>query len=416
MTELENNVVLSLVDSPSLVQTHKVDPEWFNTPKLSILVKFIVDQHGDFTNFVDLRHKFMVFNPTLLTDQDWSILANSQSLKAEFDGYLHELHQSHIRSQITRLASTVAIAPDKKTLIDMKSKIEELEDPEDKPEVTMKQLGDQLDYRLKTPTQDGLLTYKPVDDLLNHGIHGGQLIAIGARPSVGKTAFGLNLVRKTFERNSDVKVDWFSLEMGANEVYQRLVAALSEVDSKKFYNPALSMNEVEKAKAHQATMVVDNYDLGIYDQYMTIEDISRKIRQRAAESQSGHYIAFIDYLQLVTAGTGTKSTDHRYEIEAVSRQLKQLTTQLSIPIIEFSQLSRGIENRENKIPVLSDLRETGAIEQDANVVGFLYPLGDPAEYRKVGEVMFNLQKHREGALGKVKMNFFKTYQKMEATL
>lgn len=409
-------MVLSLVDSPSLVQTHKVNPDWFRTPKLAVLVRFIVDQHGDFTNFIDFRRKFMQVNPTVLNDQDWEMLANSQSLKAEFDGYLRELHQGYIRSRITQLASTVSMIPSTENLNELKTRIEELEDPEEKPEVTMTQLGEQLDYRLKTPTQDGLLTYKPVDDLLNHGIHGGQLIAIGARPSVGKTAFGLNLVRKTFERNSDMKVDWFSLEMGANEVYQRLVAALSEIDSKKFYNPALSMTDVEKAKAHQATMVVNNYDLGIYDQYMTIEDISRKIRQRAAESQSGHYIAFVDYLQLVTAGSDSKSSDRRSEIEAVSRQLKQLTTQLSIPIIEFSQLSRGIENRENKIPVLSDLRETGAIEQDANVVGFLYPLGDPAEYRKVGEVMFNLQKHREGALGKVKMNFFKTYQKMEAAL
>lgn len=295
-------MVLSLVDSPSLVQTHKVNPDWFRTPKLAVLVRFIVDQHGDFTNFIDLRRKFMQANPTVLNDQDWEALANSQSLKAEFDGYLRELHQGYIRSRITQLASTVSMIPSTENLNELKTRIEELEDPEEKPEVTMTQLGEQLDYRLKTPTQDGLLTYRPIDDLLNHGIHGGQLIAIGARPSVGKTVFGLNLVRKTFERNSDMKVDWFSLEMGANEIYQRLVAALSEIDSKKFYNPALSMTDVEKAKAHQATMVVNNYDLGIYDQYMTIEDISRKIRQRAAESQSGHYIAFVDYLQLVTVG------------------------------------------------------------------------------------------------------------------
>ncbi len=411
-TELENNVALSLVDSPSLVQTNRIDPNWFNSPKLSLLVKFVVDQHGDFANFVDLRNKFTSYNPTLMTDDDWQALANSRSNQFKFEGYVKELRGSYWRSQFTLAAQNASLMPSKENINKVKDILTKMQEPEDEPEASMEDLSNDLEYRLTHKTEDGILTYQSVDDLLNHGMHGGQQIVIGARPSVGKTAFSLNLIRKMFQRNPNMKADFFSLEMSAVSIHDRLAAALAEVNSKKFINPYSSMNDTDKAKARGANKVLNQYDLGIYNKKMSVEKITKTIRQRAAESQSGHYLAVVDYLQLVDTD---RRMDKRSEIEYVSRTFKKLTTELNIPIILLSQLSRQIENRDKKIPVLSDLRETGAIEQDANVVGFLYreneepdPVLDP--------IVFNVQKNREGSLGKVRFNFYKPTQKMEAAL
>lgn len=411
-TELEANVVLGLIDSPSLVQTHNVDPEWFTTPKLSILVKFVTDQHGDFTNFVDLRTKFTRFNPTLFSNEDWTQLANQESSKFEFDGYLKNLRDQHWRNKYAIAAREASVYTTSENIQKVDALSEKLKEPEEEPEESMEDLSNDLEYRLTHKTEDGVLTYRSVDDLFNHGMHGGQQIVIGARPSVGKTAFSLNLVRKMFERNQNMTADFFSLEMSSVSIHDRLAAALAEINSKHFINPYTSMDAVEKAKARQANSVLNQYDLQIYNKKMTVEAITKQIRKRAASSQMGHYVAVVDYLQLVDC---ERRMDKRFEIEYVSRTFKKLTTELKIPIILLSQLSRSIETREHKIPVLSDLRETGAIEQDANVVGFLYRKEEEPD-PKLDEIMFNVQKNREGSLGKVRFNFYKPTQKMEAAL
>ena len=411
-TELEANVALSLVDSPSLVQTHLVDPKWFPTPKLSLLVKFVVDQHGDFTNFVDLRTKFNRFNPTLLTNDDWSELANARSDKYQFEGYLKNLRDRYWRGQYTTAAYRASLSPTDEHIKSVEELTAKLQEPEEEPEQSMEDLSNDLEYRLTHKTENGVLTYRSVDDLLNHGMHGGQQIVIGARPSVGKTAFSLNLIRKMFERNQNMKADFFSLEMSAVSIHDRIAAALAEINSKHFINPYTSMDATEKAKARQANSVLNQYDLRIYNRRMTVEKITKQIRERAAESQAGHYVAVIDYLQLVDC---ERRMDKRFEIEFVSRTFKKLTTELNIPIILLSQLSRSIETREHKVPVLSDLRETGAIEQDANVVGFLYRNAEEPD-PMLDEIVFNIQKNREGSLGKVRFNFYKPTQKMEAAL
>lgn len=233
------------------------------------------------------------------------------------------------------------------------------------------------------------------------GLNPSDLIILAARPAMGKTAFALNLVLNAAKKGGK-SVLVFSLEMSTQQLYQRFMSIEAGVPLSKIRNGHLDMKDWRNLGA--ATEVVGNYDITIADipnvNVLEIRAIARKIKSRQDLD-----MIVIDYLQLIRGGS--KTENRQQEISEISRSLKSLARELDIPIVALSQLSRSPEARTDKRPMLSDLRESGAIEQDADVVAFLYrdDYYNP-ESQDAGITEVIIGKQRNGPTSTVKLRFF----------
>lgn len=247
-------------------------------------------------------------------------------------------------------------------------------------------------------------------DKLTNGLQKGDLIIIGARPSVGKTAFALNLGLNTAQLNNEgnTNVAIFSLEMPDTHLMNRLISTVSTVPNYKIRNGRVNQEEYNKVSEGANRLKRTNIYIGDSGS-TTVPDIFKECR--SLKNNGGLDIVIIDYLQLINS---TKDSDNRQqEITKISRQLKQLAMAMEVPVIALSQLSRSLEQRDDKRPRLSDLRESGAIEQDADIVMFLhredYGKIDEEEVvvNNISEVLLRISKHRNGALDDIDLMFEK---------
>lgn len=250
-------------------------------------------------------------------------------------------------------------------------------------------------------------------DKITTGLHEGNLIILAARPAMGKTALALNIAKHvaTMERKPAVI---FSLEMGAEELIERMVASEGMIPGYHLKTGNLSTDEWKRLVHAQSNL----YDVPIFvddTAGIRISDIRSKARKLSQE-MGGLGIIIIDYLQLIT---GSKRENRQQIVSEISRELKILAKDLRVPVIALSQLSRSVEQRQDKRPMLSDLRESGSIEQDADIVAFLYrdayyqkEQADSQEANNVTELI--LEKNRHGSLGTVKLYFHKEYTKFSS--
>ncbi|HFE9393714.1 TPA: replicative DNA helicase [Streptococcus agalactiae] len=253
-------------------------------------------------------------------------------------------------------------------------------------------------------------------DRITTGLHPDQLIILAARPAVGKTAFVLNIAQNVgTKQNRPVAI--FSLEMGAESLVDRMLAAEGMVDSHSLRTGQLADQDWNNVTIAQGALA----DAPIYiddTPGIKITEIRARSRKLSQEVDDGLGLIVIDYLQLIS---GTRPENRQQEVSEISRQLKILAKELKVPVIALSQLSRGVEQRQDKRPVLSDIRESGSIEQDADIVAFLYR---DDYYRREGEeaeeivedntVEVILEKNRAGARGTVKLMFQKEYNKFSS--
>ena len=215
----------------------------------------------------------------------------------------------------------------------------------------------------------GLATNFTEIDRVTSGLHPNELIIIAARPAMGKTAFALNLATNIAVTNKKT-VALFNLEMGAEQLVMRMFSSLGQVEGGKISHGSLENNDWKRID--EAVSKLASSNIFIDDTPgMSIGEIRAKCR-RLASSSSGLDIVIIDYLQLIS-GSAKYAVNRQQEIAEISRSLKTLAMELKIPIIALAQLSRDVEKRQgDKRPILSDLRESGSIEQDADIVSFLY--------------------------------------------
>ena len=205
-------------------------------------------------------------------------------------------------------------------------------------------------------------------DKLTAGLHENEFIIIAARPAMGKTAFALNMATH-IAMNNKKSVALFNLEMGAEQLALRILSSLGQVDGYKLRTGNL-LNEDWK-RLNEATSQLSDTNLFIDDTPgITIGEIRAKCR-RLASSDKGLGLVIIDYLQLISGGKNY-GANRQQEVSDISRSLKTLAMELHVPVIALAQLSRSVEAREDKRPIMSDLRESGSIEQDADIVSFLY--------------------------------------------
>ena len=242
-------------------------------------------------------------------------------------------------------------------------------------------------------------------DKLTTGLHGGQLIIIAARPAMGKTAFALNLATNV-ALTSGKPVALFNLEMGAEQLANRMLSSQGQVDGNKIATGKL-LNDDWK-RINEAISQLSEAKLYMDDTPgLTIGEIRSKCR-RLASSDEGLGLVVIDYLQLITSSTNY-GTNRQQEVSDISRSLKTMALELNIPVIALAQLSRAVDSRENKRPIISDLRESGSIEQDADIVAFLYR-DDYYNKEKVSDSNtsiseFIVAKHRNGPTKTIELLF-----------
>ncbi|NVY96570.1 replicative DNA helicase [Lactobacillus sp. DCY120] len=263
----------------------------------------------------------------------------------------------------------------------------------------------------------GLSTGYPELDRVTSGLHADELIILAARPGVGKTAFALNVAENIAVHNPK-SVAIFSLEMGAEQLASRLLCAQGSIDANHLRTGDL--NDDEWSNLIVATGILSKTSIYIDDTPgIKMAEIRAQCR-RLAQEQGNLGLIIIDYLQLIE---GTGQENRQQEVSTISRQLKKLAKELHVPVIALSQLSRGVEQRQDKRPILSDIRESGSIEQDADIVAFLYrddyynenqEDDEPEKDTNAGEVEVIIGKNRSGPRGTVKLLFVKSYNKFAA--
>ena len=246
-------------------------------------------------------------------------------------------------------------------------------------------------------------------DYKTAGLHNSDLILIAARPAMGKSAFALNIATHAAV-NAKVPVALFNLEMSKAQLVNRMLCSQAMVDSNKIRTGKLE--ETDWAKLATALGPLSEAPIYIDDTAgITVAEIRAKCRKLKLEKNIG--LVVIDYLQLIQ-GSGKRNTTREQEISEISRSLKILAKELDIPVVALSQLSRAAEQRQDHRPMLSDLRESGAIEQDADIVMFLYRddyYNPETEKKNIAEI--TLAKHRSGSTGTIELLWMSNFTKFE---
>ncbi len=244
-------------------------------------------------------------------------------------------------------------------------------------------------------------------DRMTAGFQRNDLIIVAARPSVGKTAFALNIAQNVATK-TDENVAIFSLEMGASQLVMRMICAEGNLDAQRLRTGSLIEEDWTKL-----TMAMGSLSkAGIYiddTPGIRVNDIRAKCRRLKQEKGLG--MILIDYLQLIR-GDGRSGENRQQEVSEISRSLKGIARELEVPVIALSQLSRGVESRQDKRPMMSDIRESGSIEQDADIVAFLYRddyYDKESENKDIIEII--IAKQRNGPVGTVELAFVKEYNK-----
>lgn len=248
-------------------------------------------------------------------------------------------------------------------------------------------------------------------DKMTSGLHGGDLVIVAGRPSMGKTAFSINMAENV-ALDTGLPVAIFSMEMGATQLATRMIGSIGRLDQHKMRTGRLEDEDWEKlttalGRLNEAPIFID--------EGASLSSFDVRARARRLHRQTGKLgLIVVDYLQLMSAPSGTRSENRATEISEISRSLKALAKELDVPVVALSQLNRSLEQRPDKRPVMSDLRESGAIEQDADLILFIYRdevYNPDSEDKGTAEIIIG--KQRNGPIGRVRLTFIGQHTRFE---
>ena len=359
------------------IDTQTITNELINSKELEIsggpeYLLELADSVVTFENFPD--HVKMV--------QDHAVLRN-------FLKTLSDIEKAYYTKDIVEITEFIAQCEKKITEVTEKRRIGDFQ----RADQVAKKLSEELAV-LKTATSDDTVTGTPTGypklNVLTHGFQPGEFIVLAARPGVGKTALSLNLAYNATTKGS-VPVAYFSLEMPANMLFKRLVAADADVEFDNLIT-GYGLNAQKRLKLQQTCEKLARKKIYVDDTSgIKLLDLVAKCRKlKAQEPDLG--LIVVDYIGLVTTSSKTKSESRQLEVQMISQTLKKLALDIKVPIIGVAQLNRNVEQRINGEPQLSDLRESGSIEQDADIVLMLHE-----KKLKTGEkeTKDQVQKHNE---------------------
>jgi replicative DNA helicase len=270
-----------------------------------------------------------------------------------------------------------------------------------------------LEERGQNPeTVTGLSTGFVDLDNLTTGLHGGELVIIAGRPSMGKTALAMNIAEScAVDQNKAVAI--FSMEMGSEQIVTRLLGSVAKVDQQKMRTGKMDDDDWAKianglGRLNEAPLFIDEGSA------LNSYELRARARRLDRSTEGGLGLIVVDYIQLMSPLGGPQGENRATEISEISRSLKSLAKELNIPVVALSQLNRNVDSRPDKIPQMSDLRESGAIEQDADVIMFIYRQvvysKDPAD-EGIAEII--VAKQRNGPIGDVKLTFVGEHTRFE---
>jgi replicative DNA helicase len=275
-------------------------------------------------------------------------------------------------------------------------------------------VADRIDYLYQRENQ-GAVTGVPTgfDDLdeRTSGFQPGDLIIVAGRPSMGKTAFSLNIAENV-ALDTKLPVAVFSMEMGATQLATRMIGSVGRLDQHRMRNGNLEDDDWVRL----TTALGKLNDAPIYiDEGAGLSSFDVRARARRLHRQCGKLgLIVVDYLQLMAGTSGRASENRATEISEISRSLKSLAKELDVPVVALSQLNRSVEQRPDKRPVMSDLRESGAIEQDADLILFIYRdevYNPDSEDKGTAEII--IAKQRNGPIGRVRLTFLGQHTRFE---
>lgn len=400
--DIEYNVLSALLYDPKQIPKVELKEEWFFGSKNKEIAKVLLDENVNMVEPLALYEEIKRRNHLTLITAEHLDNMSIDGYGVKLEEVIPTLKKRFYQERFDSASRKYANAPNLDNFDLMKDalrELEELERPEDdgKLNETIEGLLTELEEGL----DPGIQTYPKVDAILGGGIIGGTLLTIGARPGVGKTAFAINLAMEAMIKQPNLVVDFFTLEMSKMQMTKRFVSRICEINSMKFRNPKLALREDEKAKVVASGFKLMESELRVHDSMFNINQIERQIRRRHYESDGKPYIAIVDYLGLVEA-SDTRKPRHE-QVGEITRKLKMITNELDIPIILLSQLNRSIESRQDKTPNLSDLRESGSVEQDSSVVMFIHRDSEDENI-----TVLDVAKNREGFVGEIDFNFIKS--------
>lgn len=396
-TDIERGVIGSLLNHPEKVGAVALNKEWFGYEDYRLIYKAIKETAGH--DLLDVYGKYNQIAKKAMDFRTFKQIVDEAPAVSQLNNDINLMRKLAYKRELSLAIKDYQANPfleNEEKIREILAKSQTLETTDDgKLDDAVAELKDALIH----PKPRGIKTFTQLDKSLGGGLYGSMLLTIGARPSTGKTAFSVNLAYQAMKNDKEVEVDFFTLEMNKQEMLNRFVSRMTGVSSSTLRSNADKLNGILKKLVNQSTSQLLASKLRVYDGLETLGEIVQTIRKNASRAKQGKYMAIIDYIGLVKV----PNVKERYiEVGEVTRELKRLTNEFNIPIVALSQLSRGIENRNDKTPVLSDLRESGSIEQDSNVVAFLYR---PESVGDDHVVQLSIRKNREGELADINFTF-----------
>lgn len=401
----------ALIKYPELVSDLKVKVEMFEDEHYQNVIKYINKQNGLDVN--DLYYNSKKFGEKFISSESIKRMRNDgYIMKSHFTQYQIDVIERYKKKVISEAAELYIKHQNKDALLYMQQIISETEKFDvtktDTKNDAILQIMD--DIYQQSESQLMPTGFKNLDQLIG-GFEPGQLIVVGARPSAGKTALALNIGIEMEKLNCNIAV--FSLETTVKKITQRIAASIAQVNLHKFkYPDSFSEDELLKLTDSLDTFQKMNFTVD-ENPLVTPADIRKTAIKMNKESDKN--IIIIDYLTLMKSDKNF-GVNNRLEVEDISRQLKIIAKEQRCVIIALSQLSRGVESRNDKRPMMSDLREAGGIEQDADMIFLLYRddyYNKPKEYdpNAVSIIECIVAKNKDGEVGTAKLQFYKKIQR-----
>ena len=404
----EESIVSNLLQTPDLLGKLKVKPEMFENEGVKKFITYVIEQGKVDVNQIYFKSRK---DKSFISTQRLSRLYDSkQADKIFFMSDQMNILQNYVLKKALTDAKGYQSSPtpqNLKLLTEQLNELNELSIQKDNP--TDNFLAEVMENILSDKRKTFIKTGIDSIDSKIIGFESGQLNVLGARPSLGKTSLALTMMWNI--ARTGIPTTFFSLETDGSNIVERLVAMMTNI-------PLHKIKRGDGLKPEEVDKVMQAIDVIKKQNHLRIEDKAQltpsDIREVAMQSNGKPNVIFIDYLTLMSSDTPQK--DRRLEVEKISRDLKVIAKETRSTIIALSQLSRGVESRQDKRPLMSDLREAGGIEQDANMIFFLYredyydkDLVDNDTGKS--DIEFIIAKNKDGETGTVDLEFYKKTQR-----
>src|SRR5690625_2165102 len=406
--EAEQSVLGTVLLEGTLFETLTLEPEHFYEARHQKIYEAMqaVNKKGQAVDVVTVTNELGESINNVGGVMYLTQLAEAVPSISSLKHYESIVFESYRKRETRKLAMRYAEDPNDESLHRLMQRLEKMSEIGiEKTEQTTKEALIEIAAELMDPpdvNDRGFKTGFMDFDEMTGGVQPTDLVVIAARPSVGKTAFALNIGTGHCKNGGTTHL--FSLEMPRKQLLYRMISAEAKINGQKWRSMLFSEKDFDRAML--AIGVISEWDIHIHEQEKTINQIKARIRKEVSAEPEKRHLVIIDYLQLITSSG--RFENRNLEIGAITRELKLLALELDIPIIVLSQLSRGVESRQDKRPIMSDLRDSGNIEQDADVIGFLYRddyYDKESEKQNIIEII--ISKQRNGPTGTVELYFDK---------